>query len=161
MTFTIAVVIFVLLLMTLVIFFLLKKEIRDINDNSRVYFTKKAQEYTEHINRTETVETVSSEVNKENEKEDNESEKVSTSVVYLEKKANYEIDDLLKMMKEIDSKFNLDNVKIIKLFIKECVKTDEDQIDKYNSLKEMKNYIDKIGVLEILTSDDDTLIDKI
>lgn len=161
MTFTIAVVIVVLLLMSLIIFFLLKKEIKDINDSSRVYFTHKVQEYTEHIDRSDNDNEVSVIEEEKNENKDNEVESSSPSIVYLEKKANYEIDDLLKMMKEIDSKFTLDNTKLIKLFIKKFVTIDEDQIEKYNSLKRMKDFIEKIGILKIITSDDETLIDSI
>ena len=65
------------------------------------------------------------------------------------------------MMKQIDYKFNVDNEKIIKMFIRDVVKIDEEQIDKYNSLKEMKEYIDKKGVLQILTSNEEDLEESI
>ena len=147
--------------MTFIIYFLLKKEIKDINDNSKLYFTRKAEEYTEHIKREDNVKIITS-VKEENEKkENNESENLKTSVVYLDKQANYEINDLLKMMKQIDYKFNVDNEKIIKMFIRDVVKIDEEQIDKYNSLKEMKEYIDKKGVLQILTSNEEDLEESI
>lgn len=164
MSYTIIIVIVILLLMTMIIFFLLKKEIKDINNNSRIYFARKAQEYTDQIKRKEKEEineNDSSEEKEKNEKEDKEIENNSSSIVYLEKKANYEIDGLLMMMKQIDNKFNIDCEEIIKLFLRDYVKQDNEQLDKYNSLKEMKDYIDKIGILNIITSEDDQLINKI
>jgi len=161
MTYTIAIVLVVLLVMTLTIFFLLKREVKDINNRSKVYFTQKAQEYTDSINRSEEVIEESPVQEKKDIIENNENENTVTSIVYLEKKANYEIDDLLKIMKDIDSKFNLDNVKLIKSFIKDYVKPNKEQLERYHDLKMMKDYVEKIGILNILTSEDEDLTDQI
>ena len=161
MTLTIGIVLLVLLLLVLIIFFVLKREVLDINNKCKVYFTRKAQEYTDQINRNEENEVESSSIEEKNSEKNNEIEANGASVIYLEKKANYEIDDLLQMMKEIDQKFNLDNVKLIKLFIKEFFQVDEEQVDKYNALKQMKEYIDDIGIYQIIICDDDKYIEKI
>lgn len=164
MTITIAIILVVLLLMTLVLFFLVKREVNDINNKSKIYFTRKAQEYTESINReVNNNSSKEEEIKKENDdKRINEDvNKFNPTVVYVEKRANYEINDLLKMMKQIDNKFDVNNINIIKTFIKEYVKNDKSKVHRYSDLLRMKKYIDKIGVLNIITSDDYSLKDKI
>lgn len=161
MTLTIAIVLLVLVLLVLIIFFILKREVIDINNKCKVYFTRKAQEYTDQIGRNEENNQESSNVEKENIVKDNEIENNGASVIYLEKKANYEIDDLLQMMKEIDEKFNLDNEKLIRIFIRDFFQLDEEQVDKYNALKQMKEYIDDIGIYQIITCNDDKYLEKI
>ena len=162
MTITIAIILFILLLMTGVLFFLVKKEIDDINNKCKVYFTRKAQEYTDSINREEKNDS-SEDTNDAKEvkgiKEENKNAK--TSVVYVEKKANYEINDLLKIMKKIDDKFDVNNINIIKSFIKSYVSDDENKLSRYKSLQEMKKFIDKIGIFNIITNDDEELVDRI
>ena len=160
MNLTIAIILVVLLLMVLVLFFILKREVNDINNKSKVYFTRKAQEYTDSISRDkeeEPVDTVEDVI--EDKKEDNEN--ISSSVIYVEKKANYEINDLLKMMKQIDEGFSVNNVTTIKKFISTYVKEDKDKLSRYKDLKEMKKYIDKIGVYNIIVNDDINSIDNI
>ena len=160
MNLTIAIILVVLLLMVLILFFILKREVNDINNKSKVYFTRKAQEYTDSISRDkeeEPVDTVEDVI--EDKKEDNEN--ISSSVIYVEKKANYEINDLLKMMKQIDEGFSVNNVTTIKKFISTYVKEDKDKLSRYKDLKEMKKYIDKIGVYNIIVNDDINSIDNI
>lgn len=160
MSITIFVVLLILLLLVLIIFFLLKIEIKDINEKSKLYFTRKVQEYTDQVKQPEQVK-IEYKDKEEDNKITNNIDEGQSSVIYLEKKANYQIDDLLKMMKEIDNNFNLDNEKLIQLFFEEFYKTDAEAENRYNSLKEMKSYILKIGVYNIITSEDRDLIDNI
>ena len=148
----------VLILMVLALFFFLRKEISDINNKSKVYFTQKAQEYTDSIKRKR-AEAESSKEKKEN-KEENKGN-TGSSIIYVEKKANYEIDDLLKIMKQVDDSFAINNESIIKNFIDAYVVEDEDQMDKYESLKEMQDYVNEIGVYNIMINDKKEEIEKI
>lgn len=158
MSFTIIIVLLVLSLMTLFLFLFLKREINDINNKSRVYFNRKIQEYTENVVKEEH-KVSSEEKEEENGIEEKDSDLIKETIVYVEKKANYEINDLLKMMKTIDENFNLNNEKIIKTFIKSYVSSDEDDlIYRYKSLNKMKKCIDKIGVYNIITTYDEDLI---
>ena len=49
MTLAIVVTLIVLILMTLAIFFLLKYEVKKMNEKAKVYFTLKTQEYTSDV----------------------------------------------------------------------------------------------------------------
>ena len=49
MTLAIVVTLIVLILMTLAIFFLLKDEVKKMNEKAKVYFTLKTQEYTSDV----------------------------------------------------------------------------------------------------------------
>lgn len=161
MNLTIGIVLIVLLLMTAILFFLLKREVNDINNRSKVYFTRKAQEYTDSIVRKEKENDSSKKEEKEDKRIEEENNKVQSTVVYVEKKANYEINDLLKMMKQIDDSFQVNNVNIIKLFIKHYVFNDKEKIYRYNALSDMRKYIDKVGIYNIITTYDDGLIENI
>lgn len=156
MLLSIIIVIAVLILMTIAIFFILKKTVNNINNQAKVYFTLKAQQYTDELEKEE----------KEEEKEEEETtqeevvEKVKdNTVVYIEEKKDYEVEDLLKIIKKVDDKFSFDSEIIIKKFIKE--KTNNDEIKTYLKLIKMKDYITYIGVYNILTSQDNNLITKI
>ena len=161
MTITIGIVLVVLLLMVLILFFLLKQEVKDIDNRSKVYFTRKAQEYTDSITRDTTSSSDTTSRNEKELSENEENENNKTSVIYVEKKANYEINDLLKMMKQIDEKFSINDMTTLRNFIKNYVHNDKDKISRYNSLKEMKQYVDKVGVFNILVNDDESSFDAI
>lgn len=160
MSFTVIIVLLVLSIMTFVLFLFLKREIKDINNKSRTYFNRKIQEYTDNVINEEKVEP--SEVKEEKKGiEEKNKDFMKETVVYVEKKANYEINDLLKMMKKIDDNFNVNNEKIIKAFIKSYASDDEDLLYKYESLKKMKKYIEKKGIYNIITDCDESSIDEI
>ena len=152
MSLTIVFAIIILFLMILMLFFFLKKEITDINEKSRVYFTLKAQEYTETIKRKEE-ETAKKEQKEEVKEDKKEDKKPESSVIYVEKKANYEINDLVKIMKRIDESFSVNNITTIKRFIETYAKVDKEKQNRYDHLVEMKKYIDKIGVYNIIIND--------
>ena len=162
MTFTIAGAITLLLIMVVFIYFLLKREVSDINNKSKVYFTRKAQEYTDSIIRQkETTESNDTVVNEEKEDKVEENENSKPSVIYVEKKANYEINDLLKLMKQVEDSFSLNDEATIKTFIKNYAVDDEDQIMRYNDLKSMQEYVNKVGVYNIVISDDEDFLEAI
>ena len=159
---TIIIVLIVLLLMSSILFLLLKMEVTDINNKSKVYFTRKIQEYTDHLSQEKDI---ASDDKEEKIVDKKEKEEKKATVIYVDKKANYEIDDLLKMMKKIDEEFQINNIDIIKAFLREYVVDDENNNRKYHSLLKMKKLIDSIGIYNIITqyeSDDyDELVSKL
>lgn len=152
MTITILVVLIVLGLMSIALFYLLKKEVDNINEMCKVYFLLKTQKYTDNINReNKEIDVVKEKI--EVEKKDNENN--DSTIVYVEKKANYQIDDLLKMMKTIDSKFIVDDKMTISNFIETYVTDNRDSIRRFFDLKKMKEYIDEIGIYNIIVGSDE------
>ena len=159
MTVTLLIVLIVLALMSLVLFLLLKKEVNDINKKSKIYFVHKAQEYTDSINRNDKEDIKDKKIGEN--KDNNEDNTNNSQVIYVDKKASYEIKDLFKMMRIIDNNFSYSNTRLINYFIKNYVIEDEDKLSRYTSLKKMKNYIYKIGIYNIIVNDDVKVIDAI
>ena len=138
--------------MSIALFYLLIKEVDNINEMCKVYFLLKTQKYTDNISReNKEIDVVKEKV--EVEKKDNENN--DSTIVYVEKKANYQIDDLLKMMKTIDSKFVVDDKTTISNFIDTYVTDNKDTIRRFFDLKEMKEYIDEIGIYNIIVGSDE------
>ena len=81
MTLAIVVTLIVLILMTLAIFFLLKYEVKKMNEKAKVYFTLKTQEYTSDVLEKEPKAVIIKNI----EEEKKEKEK-STSVIYVDQK---------------------------------------------------------------------------
>ena len=157
---TIFAIIIVLLLMTVVIFFILKNTVSNINEQGRVYFTLKLQQYEKEYEK----------INKDKERnkgleenvqkvKDITSIKPTGSLVYVDEKLDYQVSDLLAIVKKIEKGFVVDKEEIIKAFIKE--KTDRDSIKKYDKLKEVKDYIMELGVYNILTNNEEGFIEKV
>lgn len=154
MTLAIVVTLIVLILMTLAIFFLLKYEVKKMNEKAKVYFTLKTQEYTSDVLEKEPKAVIIKNI----EEEKKEKEK-STSVIYVDQKDDYVIDNLFSVMKHVDDKFSVDPISVIKKFIKENVKNQDSY--HYDKLIEMKSYINKIGIYNIVINDDSNFIQDI
>lgn len=154
MTLAIIVTLLVLMLMTLSIFFLLKYEVKKINEKAKVYFTLKTQEYTNDV-----LEKKSKIIVEKNEKEETKKQENEKSVIYVDQKSDYVIDNLFGVMKHIDDKFSIDSHAVIKEFIKNNVKNEDNY--RYNKLIEMKKYITDIGIYNIVINDDDNFINNI
>ena len=139
------IILFILTLMTIAVYLILKKIIGKIDEEARLYFTLKSQAYTNEIEEKEKKE--KKETVKEIVKEVIPGE---TKIIYEGKNQEYAVDDIFKMVKKVDEKFNLDNEEIINTFIK-------DYVDVYNAsnflkAKKIENYINDIGVYNIITS---------
>ena len=143
MTLAIVVTLIVLILMTLAIFFLLKYEVKKMNEKAKVYFTLKTQEYTSDVLEKEPKAVIIKNI----EEEKKEKEK-STSVIYVDQKDDYVIDNLFSVMKHVDDKFSIDPISIIKKFINENVNNQDSY--HYDKLIEMKDYINKVGIYNIV-----------
>ena len=121
--------------MTVVIFFILKNTVSNINEQGRVYFTLKLQQYEKEYNSKTT-----NEGNKGLEEKteirnvkDIIGGKKQGSLVYVDEKLDYQVSDLLALVKKIEQGFIVDNEEVVKKFIKE--KTDKDNLKRYNKLK--------------------------
>ena len=154
MTLAIVVTLIVLILMTLAIFFLLKYEVKKMNEKAKVYFTLKTQEYTSDVLEKEPKAVIIKNI----EEEKKEKEK-STSVIYVDQKDDYVIDNLFSVMKHVDDKFSIDPISIIKKFINENVNNQDSY--HYDKLIEMKDYINKVGIYNIVVNDDNNFIQDI
>lgn len=154
MTLAIVVTLIVLILMTLAIFFLLKYEVKKMNEKAKVYFTLKTQEYTSDVLEKEPKAVIVKNI----EEEKKEKEK-STSVIYVDQKDDYVIDNLFSVMKHVDDKFSIDPISIIKKFINENVNNQDSY--HYDKLIEMKDYINKVGIYNIIVNDDSNFIQDI
>ena len=140
--------------MTLAIFFLLKYEVKKMNEKAKVYFTLKTQEYTSDVLEKEPKAVIIKNI----EEEKKEKEK-STSVIYVDQKDDYVIDNLFSVMKHVDDKFSIDPISIIKKFINENVNNQDSY--HYDKLIEMKDYINKVGIYNIVVNDDSNFIQDI
>lgn len=154
MTLAIVVTLIVLILMTLAIFFLLKYEVKKMNEKAKVYFTLKTQEYTSDVLEKEPKAVIVKNI----EEEKKEKEK-STSVIYVDQKDDYVIDNLFSVMKHVDDKFSIDPISIIKKFLNENVNNQDSY--HYDKLIEMKDYINKVGIYNIIVNDDSNFIQDI
>lgn len=152
MTYTLLVISFVLVLMTIVIFFVLKSTINSINTQGKTYFALKLQKYEEE-NKEEIKASAKEEVIKKEEKTEKPTKEKDNKVVYVEDKKNYEVDDILKIVKDVNNKFHLDKEDIINNFIKNNTKTSDNT--KYKKLIKIKEYINKIGMYEIIRCNED------
>ena len=158
---TIIAIIIVLVLMTVVIFFILKNTVSNINEQGRVYFTLKLQQYEQEY------EKIHNENNERNKGLEENTQKVrnissipkSGSLVYVDEKLDYQVSDLLSLVKKIEKGFVIDNEEIIKKFIEE--KTETESARKYKKLKEVKDYIMELGIYQILTSNDEGYLEHV
>ena len=133
--------------MTMIVFFIVKKTIDNVNNQGKVYFTLKIQDYEQ--NKKEEKKESKEEIVNDKKKENTDS--LNKNVIYVDKKNDYEFDEIFKLTKIIDDKFSLDYKKIIKEFIDKNVDSREDK--RYYKLKKMKDLINKENVYEVLTSD--------
>ena len=109
---TIIAIILVLTLMTVVIFYILKNTVSNINEQGRVYFTLKLQQYEKefegkHLNDNER----NKGLEEQNVKKVNDISQIgrSGSLVYVDEKLDYQVSDLLKLVKKIEKGFIVDN----------------------------------------------------
>ena len=132
--------------MSVIIFLLIKKTVKDINHNSKEYYLLKLQDYDNLIsdNKEKQIDTKVEEkvVNR-----DLTSVKESSEKVLLESNPEYQIDDFLKLAKDVDKEFNIDVNEIIRDFMnRKIINT---SIDYYNNLLLVKKHINSIGLYNL------------
>ena len=140
------IIITILFIMSVIIFLLIKKTVKDINHNSKEYYLLKLQDYDNLIsdNKEKQIDTKVEEkvVNR-----DLIPVKESSEKVLLESNPEYQIDDFLKLAKDVDKEFNIDVNEIIRDFMnRKIINT---SIDYYNNLLLVKKHINSIGLYNL------------
>lgn len=155
---TIIAIVVILIIMTVVIFFVLKSTVKNINEQGRSYFVLKLQQYDEEQN-SDTLNNKDKEKENREELSSKDDTSKSASLVYMDSNDNYEVENLLDLVKAVDNKFSFDNEDVIKRFA--TMIANDKGLSDYKNLKEIKDYIEKIGVYDILTFDDDNKLDEV
>lgn len=117
--------ILVLCLLVGLMFFILRKTVKKINEQSKLYFVDKLQEYDYLINKKEKqLEEIDKEIkDKESQKEEkellgeNSNFEFDYNIIDLINKTKYQDKNIYTLNRKIDEKFNLDYEKIIKKFV--------------------------------------------
>lgn len=129
--------------MCLVMFLLLKHLVKMVNQKSKSYFLEKSQNFDDvDYNIKNNDENIDEEivVDKVLEKK----VVVDTDVTnLLESMPDFQVDNFLKKYKEINEKFDYDNVELIKKFIKNIKTSEKKYYDELINLKKLLDY-DKI-----------------
>ena len=151
----------VLLILVIITFLFFKRIVNKVNEQAKLYFTLKLQEYDELVKEKEEKLRKIKEDTDNKEKSTEIKEDISkTSVVVLEdNKRKYQVDDLLKTVKKVEDRFKIDNEKILKQFLNN--KPTKEELVRFNHLEKMKNEIIKMGVYNIVTSTDENLLNEL
>ncbi len=123
-------------------FFVLRKTVKTINNQTKLYFVDKLQEYDHLITEKEAqLETIDKEIkDKESQREekelssDNSNYEFDYNIIDLINKTRYQDKNIYTLNKKIDEKFDLDYEGIIKKFIS-CIKEN----NQFNFCKNIKN----------------------
>lgn len=130
-------------------FLILKKLVKKVNDDSKLYFTLKLQEYDELIKEREE-KLKSTKVEVDSNKQENVEESSKSSVVVLNQELpKYQIEDLFKISKKIDNKFKIDSEKIINSFIQ------NHPISEFtDTILKLQEYLKKIDKYKLVIGDE-------
>lgn len=153
-------VIIVLFVLTLVMVLLLKKIVKDINHQSKEYFTLKLQDYDDLVDEREK-RLIELEKNKEKIRlqEVGDSEQEAAVVCVSDKLPEYQVDGLLQKLKTIDEEFDLDNDQVVARFLKQNQVGENDRI--HLELVSLKQHIEKYEVYRKLSENKQLLFDLI
>lgn len=156
----IAGVIIVLFVLTLVMFLLLKKIVQEINHQSKEYFALKLQDYDDLVEEREK-RLIELEKNKERIRleEEGDSEQEAAVVCVSDKLPEYQVDGLLQKMKAIDEEFDLDNDRIVTLFLKENQSRANEMV--HQELLALKKYLGQYEVYRKISGNKQLLFDVI
>lgn len=151
----------VLLILVIITFLFFKRIVNKVNEQSKLYFTLKLQEYDELVKEKEEKLKQIKEDNDNKEKSNEIKEDMSkTPVIVLDdNKRKYQVDDLLKSVKKVEDRFKIDNEKILKQFLNN--KPTKEELVRFNHLEKMKQEITKIGIYNIITSTDENLLNEL
>ena len=146
----------VISIMILLMFLVLKRTVKLVNDSSKTYFINTIKEYDEiidkkqeklnELNKTLEQEQIKNQADlKENQNE------VDNSYITL-KTPSYIDENFFENYKKVNDTFNIDKEKIINKFIKEYVKNNDEKI--YDTLINLKEKIKFDVIYKIIKSDD-------
>ena len=153
-------VIIVLFVLTLVMVLLLKKIVKEINHQSKEYFALKLQDYDDLVEEREK-RLIELEKNKERIRLEEEGDNFQDAAVICvsDKLPEYQVDGLLQKLKTIDEEFDLDNDKIVAMFLRENQIEENDRI--YLELVSLKQYIGQYEIYRKLSEDKHLLLELI
>ena len=161
----IAILVFcIVILLILVMFFALKRIVIKINKQSKDYYLDKLQVFDNLIEEKEKIlKELNDEIIEKKKKIENGDfgDLNSKEVVYVtsEKNIDYDDEDLLNKMQEIDNKFNLNLNMILDNFIKEHYK--EEDTRTYETIVGIREKFDNDKVFELMSMDENDVLDEI
>lgn len=149
----------VICLLVFLMFLILRKTVKKINTQTKLYFVDKSQEYDYLINeKVEKIKELDKELKEKEINEENKSKGVNNNnfefdfnIIDLFNKTEYQDKNIFELNKKIDEKFNIDEDSLIKKFLSI---TDDDT--EYMFCKNLKDKFtsDIIYSLKILTNEE-------
>lgn len=140
-------------LLILVMFLFLKKTVAKINQQSKDYFVDKLQAYDNLIKeREEKLQGLNKDIEekqKELEKEIVRPEVNSKVYLYDMKNIDFQDEKIFTKMKEVDQRFNIDTVKLIKRFLKEHFQ--DDTVLEYNKYMRVRDLFDQKMIFRLIS----------
>ena len=148
--------ILVLCLLVTLMFFILRRTVKTINNQTKLYFVDKLQEYDYIIEKKEKqLENIEKEIKEKGSQkeekelfESNNNYEFDYNIIDLINKTKYQDKNVFALNRKIEEKFNLDYEKIIKEFIKKA-----EQNNQFEFCEKIKNKFtsDEIYLLKSLT----------
>ena len=135
-----------LLLMTSIVFFALKKTIDNVNKKGKAFFALKLQDYEDNKEKSKEVAKKEQIEDREHINNNNNSDSLK-QIIYVSEKKDYEIDDIFKLFKDIDDKFSINYDEIVHQFINNVHNFNS---DRYNSLLKLKEKIEEKDLYKML-----------
>ena len=144
--------------MIVTIYFILKGIFSSINEKGKEYFALKLSELDKKKPHNDE--------KKEEEKEEGTKTQVTVPeetnqnqgsiVLYQSKNVNnFDVKDVLQLVKKIDTKFNYDDRYIVEEFVKQT--KNDNNTEKFNKLTEIKKLIEKTGIYNLLIANDESI----
>ena len=140
------IIITILLVMSVIIFLLIKKTVKDINHNSKEYYLLKLQDYDNLVSDNKEKQ-INTKIKEKVISSDLTPVKETNEKFFLESNPEYQIDDFLKLAKDVDKEFNIDVNKIVNDFINK--EKNDTNVDYYNNLVLVKKKINSIGLYDL------------
>ena len=159
MELTVIAILLILLLMIITMYFILKSLIISINEKGNEFFTLKLSELDreskKNKNEKDNIEEKSS-INVVSQKNEKNIGNESIVMVKSHNVEEFDVKDVMNYIKKIDSKFNYDDKYIVEEFVKKV--SSDNTLKKYNDLKKIKKYINRIGRYNLLLDQNDEII---
>lgn len=152
MNFLLVILFVFIILVIIVMFMFLKRVVVNINKQSRDYFVDKLQTYDELISeKEEKLKGLNKRIKSEegNKVISKDLEKNDLLYTYDIKNIDYQDLDIFKKMKDIDSRFNINNFKIINQFIE--LYFEECDIVYYNQLLDIRGKLDQSFIYKLVS----------
>lgn len=133
----------VLFVLVIFMFLLLRRLVKKVNEESKLYFTLKLQEYDELIKEKEE-KLKNTRIEKNAISQDEKESTLTSNVVVLNQELpKYQIGNLFKIAKQIDNKFSINEEKIITNFINSHPVSSNYNYNQYQKLEQYLKQIDK------------------